>query len=117
MTEETPKKKPRKKRRTKAQIEAEKAAEAAKQSKLIAEAEAAAEKEIELQFGSSYEEEIDAIIEEEALTPPVVEEPAASVKKPEYKNLPEYIPRTGMSKLRQKMQQRRLRDQYYDANK
>jgi hypothetical protein len=72
MTEETPKKKPRKKRRTKAQIEAEAAkladAEAARQSALIAEAEAAEaakEKEIELEFGSSYEKEIDEILEQD----------------------------------------------------
>ena len=76
MTEETPKKKPRKKRRTKAQIEADAAkladAEAARQSALIAEAEAveaAKEKEIELEFGSSYEKEIDEIIEEERCIP------------------------------------------------
>ena len=90
MTEETPQKKPRKKRRTKAQIEADAAkladAEAARQSALIAEAEAveaAKEKEIELEFGSSYEKEIDEIIEEKK----EVEEAPKVATKPTLKDL------------------------------
>lgn len=63
MTENTPKK-PRRKRRTKAQIEADKAAELA----------AKEEKEVEMTFGSSYEKEIDEIVEEKSDIPyePVV---------------------------------------------
>ena len=93
MTEETPKKKPRKKRRTKAQIEADAAkladAEAARQSALIAEAEAveaAKEKEIELEFGSSYEKEIDEIIEEKAPKQVISEDDALSVTPATYAN-------------------------------
>ena len=99
MTEETPKKKPRKKRRTKAQIEAEAAkladAEAARQSALIAEAEAAEaakEKEIELEFGSSYEKEIDEILEQDCGVhteekEDVVEEAPKVATKPTLKDL------------------------------
>ena len=67
----------------------------AKPAEKVAEvAEAAVEKEVELQFGSSYEKDIDAIIE----------------KKP----LKEYVPETGLDKLRKKLSQRKLRDQYYE---
>lgn len=113
MTEET--KKPRRKRRTKAQIEAEKAAElAAKEAEeercipceesaaaALEAAEAALEKEVEMTFGSSYEKEVDAISEEVAKEEPVVSaEPADT----------EYIPLTGLAKLRNKYAQRQKVD-------
>ena len=113
MTEETPKKKPRKKRRTKAQIEAEKAAEAAKQSALIAEseaAEAAKEKEIELEFGSSYEKEIDEVLEQDCGVH-LEEEARATAAEA----LSTYIPKTGLAKLRDKIAQRKLKDRSRNA--
>ena len=90
MTEETPNKKPRKKRRTKAQIEAEK------------------EKEIELNFGSSYEKEVDELLELDCGVH------IEKVKEPTPTPLPEYVPQTGLDKLRKKLSQRKLRDEYYE---
>lgn len=110
MTEETPNKKPRRKRRTKTEIAAEKAA-----------------KEVELNFGSSYEKEIDEIIEEERCIP--CEEKAAEaleaaeaaiaeeVEKPTPAPLAEYVPQTGLNKLRKKLSQRKLRDEYYEETR
>ena len=87
MTEETPAKKPRRKRRTKAEIEAEKAAK-----------EAAVVKE----------EKPTAVTSEEA----VKEEPAVSVEPTvaKKKEKEEYIPLTGLAKLRSKYAQRGIVD-------
>lgn len=73
MTEETPKK-PRRKRRTKAQIEAEKAAELA----------AKEEKEVEMAFGSSYEKEIDEIVEEKEEESDIPYEPVVRDREAEH---------------------------------
>ena len=112
MAEETPKKKPRRKRRTKAQIEADKAA------KLAAEA---PKKEVQTVTDESWQKTDEVIVEmfEESVTSdaPVKEAGAESAKKPTSEELPEYIPLTGMSKIRQKMQQRRLRTQYDRFNR
>ena len=114
MTEETPKKKPRRKRRTKAEIAAEKA-----------------DKEVELNFGSSYEKEIDEIIietfEESVLEPKeesvestdcdtcggesadaaLAAAEAAVVEQPEPQE--PYIELTGLAKIKARIEQRRLR--------
>lgn len=118
MTEET--KKPRRKRRTKAQIEADKAAKlAAKQEEercipceesataALEAAEAAMEemeKEVEMNFGSSYEKEIDAISEE------VAKEATVASVAPSIPKKEEYIPLTGLAKIRHKHAQRMLKD-------
>lgn len=73
MTEETPKK-PRRKRRTKAQIEADKAAELA----------AKEEKEVEMTFGSSYEKEIDEIVEEKEEESDIPYEPVVRDREAEH---------------------------------
>ena len=63
-------------------------------------AEAALEKEVEMNFGSSYEEEIDAISEE-----PVKQETVESAPP----SAPEYVPMTGLAKLRNRLAQRQRR--------
>jgi hypothetical protein len=105
MTEENKTKKPRRKRRTKAQIEAEKAAALAAKSPIVD------------PKPQSTKEDPESPKESVTLEEVAKEEPAASVKKPESEKLPEYIPQTGMSKLRQKMMQRRLKDQYAQNNR
>ena len=97
MTENTPKK-PRRKRRTKAEIEAEKVAQTPKEVKTD-----------------------DVIVEmfEESVTSddPVKEETVVSAEKPVSKPLDEYIPQTGLAKLRTKLAQRKLRDATYEQSK
>ena len=97
MTENTPKK-PRRKRRTKAEIEAEKVTQTPKEVKTD-----------------------DVIVEmfEESVTSddPVKEETVVSAEKPVSKPLDEYIPHTGLQKLRKKLSQRKLRDDYYEASR
>ena len=60
-------------------------------------AEAALEKEVEINFGSSYEEEIDAI-SEETVEPEKPKDPYA-----------DYVPMTGLAKLRNRLAQRQRR--------
>ena len=117
MTEENKPKKPRRKRRTKAQIEAEKAAAAAAvaaKSPIVDPKPQPTEED----FESPKEAVVVEMLEESVTLEEVAkEEPAASAKKQESEKLPEYIPQTGMSKLRQKMMQRRLKDQYAQGNR
>ena len=98
MTENTPKK-PRRKRRTKAEIEAEKAAKAPKEVKTD-----------------------DVVVEmlEETVTSvdPVKEDTAAIARKrASRKPLDAYIPQTGINKFRNKLAQRKLRNETYEANR
>jgi len=104
MTEKSTPKKPRRKRRTKAQIEAEKTAELQKETEMTS-------------LLSPTKEEIDEVItempEESVSNEPSVakEEPVKSVPQPASKPEETYIPKTGMSKIRQKLAQRRLKDE------
>jgi hypothetical protein len=101
MTEKSTPKKPRRKRRTKAQIEAEKAAKlAAETSKEVAPAEE--------ESWQKTDEVVAKMFEEAVTSEKVVEEAPAKPAPVQDSN---YSPLTGMSKLRQKLHQRRLRDQ------
>ena len=114
MTEETPKKKPRRKRRTKAQIAAEKAVEpvvaveAPKES--VLEPEVAKEEPVESAESTDCETcggdaAIDAL---EAAEAAVAEEPVVAAPEPEPAE-EVYVPKTGLSKIKHRMEQRRLR--------
>jgi hypothetical protein len=100
MTENTPKK-PRRKRRTKAEIAAEKAALAAK------EVEPGKEVKTDDVIVEMLEE---SVASEEAVKEEIVE----SAPKPASEPLEPYVPQTGLDKLRKKLGQRKLRDQYYN---
>ena len=106
MTEETPKKKPRRKRRTKAQIEAEKAAKLPKV-------------EVQPVSDESWQKTDEVVAEmfEESVASdaPAKEAGAESAKKPTFEGIPNYYPLTGIEKIRHKLKQRQLRNQYYDA--
>jgi hypothetical protein len=118
MTEENKTKKPRRKRRTKAQIEAEKAAALAAKSPIVDPKPQSTKEDPESPKEVKVDEVFVEMLEESVTLEEVAkEEPAESAKKPDSEKLPEYIPQTGMSKLRQKMMQRRLKDQYAQGNR
>ena len=120
MTENTSKK-PRRKRRTKVEIEAEKAAKLAAEQEecqecqdgadALAAAEAALEKEVKT------DDVIVEMLEESVVTSaaPVNEDTAESVSGPASKPPAPYVTLTGLQKLRNRLSQRKLRDEHYEA--
>lgn len=93
MAEEPTKKKPRRKRRTKAQIEAEALEKLPKE-------EPAAPEPVSEAWPSVEEEKV------------VEEEPVNNAYPLTFRPLETYVPKTGLHKLKKKMSQRRLRDDY-----